>query len=293
MERRPLGKTGIDVSALGFGAGRIGGRDLDDAKVDRLLGAALDLGVTLFDTARSYGLSEERLGRALAGRRDRVVLSTKLGYGVEGVPDWTFDCVARGVDAALGRLRTDRIDLVHLHSCPRETLERGGVVEALVRAVAAGKVRVAAYSGEGEALRWAIAAGAFGAVQCSLSPVDQGPLAHDLPEAVGRGLGVLAKRALGNAPWRFHATPPEEDLAEAHRRFLALQLDRGDLGWPALFARFAAYAPGVSSILLGTADLEHLQKAAAALEEGPLEPALAARVRDAWSRAGAGWPGRV
>ena len=100
MELRPLGKTGFSVSALGLGAGRIGGPETSEADVDRLVGGALDAGVTLIDTARSYGLSEERLGRALAGRRERVVLSTKVGYGVPGVPDWTARCITDGVDAA-------------------------------------------------------------------------------------------------------------------------------------------------------------------------------------------------
>jgi len=291
MEQRALGSTGLLVSALGLGAGRIGGGEI--AWVDRLVSAALDLGVTLIDTARSYGDSEELLGRVLSGRRERVVLSTKVGYGVESVPDWTGECIARGVEAALRRLQTDRIDIVHLHSCARETLERSGVVEALQAAVQAGKVRVAAYSGEGDALLWAIRSGAFGAVQCSVSVVDQGVLAGALPEATARGLGVLAKRPLGNAPWRFSAQPVEDDVAEAWRRFGALGLEQGTLPWGSTFARFAAFSPGVSSILLGTSSIEHLRAAASAVEQGPLEAALAAGLRNDFDRVGASWGGRV
>ena len=118
MERRPFGTTGLTVPALGLGAGQVGDARLDEAGAARLLGGALDLGVTLLDTARSYGLSEERIGRHLAHRRGEFLLSTKVGYGVEGVADWTGPAVARGIDEALGRLRTDVIDLVFLHSCP-------------------------------------------------------------------------------------------------------------------------------------------------------------------------------
>jgi aryl-alcohol dehydrogenase-like predicted oxidoreductase len=293
MEPRPLGATGLRVSPVGLGAGRIGGPETGDAEVDRLVGRALDAGVTLIDTARSYGLSEERLGRALAGRRDRVVLSTKVGYGVPGLPDWTGPCVAAGVDAALARLGTDRLDLVHLHSCGREVLERGGVVEALLRAVEAGKVRVAAYAGEGEALLWAVRSGAFGAVQCTVSAVDQAELGGAVAEAWARGLGVLGKRALGNAPWRIEARPSEPDVAEAWDRFRELRLESGGLAWPELFLRFAAFAPGVSSALVGTASASHLAEAVGAAEEGPLEPELAAALRAAWARAGLGWGGRV
>src|ERR1700694_3817438 len=84
VELRPLGQTGLSVSVLGLGAGRIGEPATSDADVDRLVGGALEAGVTLIDTARSYGLSEERLGRALAGRRERVVLSTEGGCGASG-----------------------------------------------------------------------------------------------------------------------------------------------------------------------------------------------------------------
>ena len=291
MELRPLGKTGFSVSALGLGAGRIGGPETSEADVDRLVGGALDAGVTLIDTARSYGLSEERLGRALAGRRERVVLSTKVGYGVPGVPDWTARCITDGVDAALLRLRTDRLDVVHLHSCELAVLERNGVAEALRCAVQAGKVRVSAYSGEGDALLWAVRSGLFGAVQCSVSVVDQAALDGAVAEAAGRGMGVLGKRALGNAPWRFDARPSEPDVAEAWDRFQALRPEAAGLSWPALFTRFAAFAPGVSAVLVGTASLAHLKDAAGAVEHGPLDSARLASLRGAF--AGRGWGGRV
>jgi aryl-alcohol dehydrogenase-like predicted oxidoreductase len=293
LEQRPFGATGLSVSAIGLGAGRIGGPETSDADVDRLLGGALDAGVTLIDTARSYGLSEERLGRVLSGRRERVVLSTKVGYGVPGVADWTDRCITAGVDAALARLRTDRLDLVHLHSCELAVLERTGVAESLGRAVEAGKVRVAAYSGEGEALLWAVRSGLFSGVQCSVSVLDQAVLDGAVPEAQARGIGVLGKRSLGNAPWRFDARPPEPDVAEGWDRFRALRPQAGGLRWPALFTRFAAFAPGVSAILVGTASLTHLQETVAAVERGPLDPAQLASLRGAFANVGRNWYGRV
>ncbi len=288
VQQRRFGATGLSVSAVGLGAGRIG--EADEASVDRLVGAALDAGVTLIDTARSYGRSEELLGRALEGRRGRVVLSTKIGYGIEGFQDWTPQCITAGVDAALLRLRTDCIDVVHLHSCPLEVLQRPGLIEALLDARAKGKLRVAAYSGEGEALSWAVRSGAFGAVQCSVSVVDQGALAV-VAEAHDRGLGVIAKRALGNAPWRYDARPPEADVAEAWDRFRVLK--PGPAPYTALFARFAAFAPGVSSALIGTASVAHLAEACAAVAEGPLDAATTASLRRSFDEAGRGWSGRI
>ena len=104
---------------------------------------------------RSSTIATERLTNyALQiSRRDEFVLSTKVGYGIPGYDDWTGPVIAAGVDAALGRLRTDRIDVVHLHSCPLDVLERGEVVAALQATVTAGKVRVAAYSGDNAPLK--------------------------------------------------------------------------------------------------------------------------------------------
>ncbi len=281
----------LPVSRLGLGAGQIGGDDLDEREVDRLLRGALDLGVTLFDTARSYGRSEERLGRHLAGRRDEVVLSTKGGYGIDGVADWSAEAVARGVDEALRRLRTDRVDVFHLHSCPRETLERGEVVLALEDAVRAGKVRVAAYSGENDALDWAARSGRFGSLMCSVNLVDQRALDGALAEAARRGLGVIAKRPLANACWRF-AERPVGDYAEPYwERFQSLRDRRAD--WPEAAARFAAFAPGVSTAIVGTRRLEHLREVAAAVDKGPLEAGLVEELRT-WFRAhDRGWLGQI
>jgi aryl-alcohol dehydrogenase-like predicted oxidoreductase len=144
--------------------------------VSRFLNTTLDLGITLIDTARGYGLSEERIGRHLAQRRSEFVLSTKLGYGITGQTDWTGAAIEAGVDEALRRLATDRIDIVHLHSCELPTLLAGEVIDALERARDKGKLRTVAYSGENEALAWAIASKRFGGVECSVNLFDQASL---------------------------------------------------------------------------------------------------------------------
>src|SRR5437899_5823948 len=170
---------------------------------------------------------------------------SKVGYGVPGVPDWTPRCIIEGVDAALTRLRTDRLDIVHLHSCELGVLQHSGVAQALRTTVEAGKVRVAAYSGEGEALLWVVRSGLFGGVQCSVSIVDQAVLDGAVPEAQARGIGVLAKRALGNAPWRFDARPPEPEGAEALERLRVL---RHDSGWPHCYDYFTCLFPEASVV---------------------------------------------
>lgn len=187
--------------AVGLGAGALGDPALPEPEAERLLLGALEAGVTLLDTAPSYGLSEERIGRILGPRRREVVLSTKGGYGVAGVPDWSPEVVTAGVEQALRRLRTDVLDLFHLHSCPLEVLRREDLLDALARAVASGKVRAAGYSGENEALRFAVSSGRFSAVQTSVNLFDQRGLDGPVAEAQQRGIIVLAKRPLANAVW--------------------------------------------------------------------------------------------
>ncbi len=293
MLLRPYGSSALSVPALGFGAGQIGDVSRDEGEVMRLLNTALDLGVTLIDTARGYGLSEERIGRHLAHRRGEFVLSTKVGYGIPGVPDWTGAVVAAGIDAALQRLRTDVIDIVHLHSCDLATLQRGDVIGALLSAREQGKLRIAAYSGENDALAWAVNSGSFGGVECSVNLFDQGSLASPLPSAAQLGLGVIAKRPLGNAPWRF-AERPRGDYCETYwERMQQLAYDTAGLPWDELALRFAAHQPKVSCAIVGTASIDHLRHNVALAEKGPLPAEVVGAIRARFQALGAGWPGEI
>lgn len=286
IPRRSLGSPGLEVSVLGLGAGGLGAPALSDRDVQGLLGRARELGVNLVDTAPSYGESEARLGRALAGQRDAWVVSTKVGYGVPGVPDWTGPCITLGVEQALRRLGTEHLDIVHLHSCPAEVLERGEVVAALTDAVRAGKVRAAAYSGDAHPLYVAVESGAFTVVQATLSLLDQ----HNAPTlalARRRGLGVIAKRVLANAPWRFDHEPERPDEATYWRRWREAELDLAAPQDAAL--RFAAHHPAVSTALIGTRSTHHLEAAARAVAAGPLAAETAELLARRFAERGTAW----
>lgn len=289
MQKRPLGDSGLNVSVIGLGAGPLGDPELPEAEAEALVLGALDLGVVLIDTAPSYGASEARLGRILRGRRERAVLSTKLGYGVPGVPDWTGPCITAGVERALRVLATDRVDVAHLHSCGPEVLAREDVLRALEEAVRAGKVRVAAYSGDHAGLRAALALPVFRVFQASVNLVDQEALTLARPA----GAGLLGKRTLLNAAFAGAGDPGRGDVQEYRRRWLALapRLPREVLTDPAGAAiRFAAHA-GPDAVLLGTRRLGHLQAAVSALAAGPLPPAVFGALREAWGRHR--WPGMI
>lgn len=293
MDTRAFGQTGLSVSALGFGAGHIGGTELGDVEVDALLGRALDLGITLFDTAPSYGAGEARLRRLLSAHRARVQVSTKGGYGVPGVPDWTYECIVQGVDLALSRLGVETIDVFHLHSCPRATLEQGDVLHALEHCKQAGKIRVAAYSGENDALAFALTQPVFGSVQCSVNLCDQRSLCTHVPRAVARGMGVIGKRPVANAPWRF-AERPHGDYAEVYwERLRAMGIEAGPRGFMDLALRFSAFAPGVSSVILGTRSIAHLEEAAQSIARGPLDASDVARIGATFVAHDRDWMGQV
>jgi aryl-alcohol dehydrogenase-like predicted oxidoreductase len=289
MEQRVFGNTGLKVSVLGFGAGQIGTVDLSGQQAETLLNQVLDSGITLIDTARGYGLSEERIGRYLARRRREFILSTKVGYGIPGYADWTYECIQAGIDEALQLLRTETIDIVHLHSCPIDTLERGEVLRALEEAVKAGKVRVAAYSGENEALDWAVDSGRFGSVEHSLNICDQRVIEGALVRMRAKNMGVIAKRPVANAPWRFNEFPRGHYAEEYWRRWKAMDLDPRRLGWQELGLRFAAFTPGVHSCIVGTADVAHLRQNVEVMEKGPLSPDHAAAIRAAFKANDPGW----
>lgn len=286
MIRRPLGSTGLSVSALGLGGGPLGDPAVAEPDARAIVDHALERGVTVLDTARSYGDSEARLGRAIEGRRDEVVLSTKVGYGVDGHEDWTGPCIRAGVARALGELRTDRIDVVHLHSCPGHVLQRDDVLRAVQDVVAAGDVRVAAYSGEEEDLDAALATGLFGAVQRSVSPWDQRGV-----RGAPLDVGVLAKRPLANACWRPLPDDAGPDRVEYRRRFEAMGIERDD--WPEVALRFAAFAPGVDCALVGTSSLAHLDEAVDAIARGPLDERLRRELEARFDAVGAGWRGVI
>ncbi len=295
MQTRPFGQTGLRVTPLGFGAMHLNDGRVSEAEAGRMLNAVLDAGVNLIDTARGYGLSEERIGRHLAHRRQEFVLSTKVGYGIPGLPDWTAACILAGVDAALARLRCDHLDIVHLHSCPLPILERGEVTTALEACAKAGKLRVVAYSGENAELEFALNSGRFGSVQTSISLCDQGNLGQRLPALVAQGLGVIAKRPIAGAVWQRRQRPDDHAEGEYWDRWQAMGLaDLAHEGsWNEVALRFSAHCPGVASAIVGTRDLAHFRHNLAWVEKGALPPELSDRLRAAFQTHAQGWPGLI
>jgi aryl-alcohol dehydrogenase-like predicted oxidoreductase len=292
MERRALGRTGLEVSALGFGAGHVGGAEMSESAAGTLLNRAIDRGVNLVDTARGYGLSEERIGRHLSWRREDFHLITKVGYLVDGAEDWTAAAIEKGLEQALVRLKTDRVEVALLHSCPRAVLERDDVLRALESLRSRGLARFVGYSGENADLDRALELEPFSVVETSVSFVDQG-LYERLSRIESGGVGVIAKRPLANAFWRF-AERPTGDYSEVYwARWRALGLGDSDLPMEELALRFALAVPAVSTAIVGTGRIENLERNVTLAALGPLDSARVARLRAAWAPFRERWSGEV
>lgn len=300
LEKRTLGGTGMSVSVLGFGGSEIGYENAAPETVERLLNSALDAGLNVIDTAECYLESEELIGRAVGGRRHEFYLFTKCGHASGlNYEDWDPRLIAESIDRSLRRLRTDYLDLVQLHSCSGEVLREGKVVEALQRAREQGKTRFVGYSGDGEDARYAVESGAFDTLQTSVNVADQQALELTLPPARGRRMGVIAKRPIANAVWRYDGKPENEYVHEYWERVRRLEYDflkgadaaRG--AWVAL--RFTLSVPGVHTAIVGTANPARWRRNAEMLAAaGPLPPAEFEAIRARWREvAPAEWVGQV
>jgi aryl-alcohol dehydrogenase-like predicted oxidoreductase len=208
MERRELGRTGLQVSVLGFGGSEIGFERAEPGMVRTLLQEALDAGLNVIDTAECYGDSEALVGQAVADRRSEYYLFTKCGhFEGTGRDDWSSASLEKSITRSLARLRTDHVDLLQLHTCTEDDLRRGDVIEVVERARQRGQTRFIGYSGDGPAARYAVECGRFDTLQTSINVADQEAMHLTLPLAQARGVGVIAKRPIANAAWRTGERP--------------------------------------------------------------------------------------
>ena len=286
MERRRLGRTDMDVSALGFGGSEIGYESVNQSTVTRLLNAAVDAGLNVIDTAECYVDSEVLIGAAVSDRRRELFLFTKCGHPRGfGAGDWRPASLLRSIERSLQRLRTEVIDLVQLHSCSEAELRRGDAIAALETARSRGMTRYIGYSGDGAAARYAVGSGRFDTLQISVSIADQEALDDALPLARRRGLGVIAKRPIANAAWRTGTKPSEGYHHEYWRRLRELDYDflRAPLADSVATAlRFTLSVDGVHTAIVGTTNPERWAQNAALLARGPLPKREVDAIRRRW-----------
>lgn len=299
MERRTFGRTGLQVSVLGFGAAELGfDQGVTDARVAALLHPALDGGLNVIDTASAYLASEQLIGRALVGRREGVLLFSKCGK-TDGFKrnDWSAAGMRAQVEHSLKALRTDHLDLLQLHSCGLDVLKKGEAIDTLEALRREGKTRLIGYSGDGPNAVWAVKCGRFDALQTSINVADQRVLGEALPLAVAAGMGVIAKRPVANVVWKYGTTLPPDAYHHSYwerMRRLDFDFTRRQLSESVEIAlRFTLSQPCVATAIVGTSSPGRWQENAAVVAKGPLPAEFVMALRARWAeREEPGWTGQ-
>lgn len=279
----------MQVSVLGFGSSEIGFSQTDQATVDRLLNQALDEGLNVIDTAECYKEAEAAIGNAVSHRRSDFFLFTKAGhkFGIEtDLPDWHPDLITQSVEHSLRRLQTDCVDVLQLHSCDKEVLEQGDVVERLLRAKEQGKTRFIGYSGDNIHARFALDMGVFDSLQTSVNIADQESIDLLLPVCVEKQIGVVAKRPVANVAWQNGREKPANGYAHAYwERLQELDypfLSRSLADSVSIALRFTLSQAGLGTAIVGTQNPDRWRANSASASEGPLPKRERAQIRDRW-----------
>ncbi|HEY7137583.1 MAG TPA: aldo/keto reductase [Acidimicrobiia bacterium] len=294
MELRPFGRTGVDVSAVGFGCWEIGGGygDIEAEGFERAIGRALDLGVNCFDTAEGYGMgaSEQALGQALGRRREEAIVVTKFGMNYRDMPnlrDSSRERVVASIDKSLKNLGTDYVDVYLVHWPDRRTPfeETMGALDDIVRE---GKVRFVGLSNfKREEIEACMAVRRVDVVQYGWNMFDRRMDTEILPYCAEQGIGFMAYGSLafglltgtftedhdfGSADWRarqgnmgsikmFAALFGPEKFKDNVRAVEELKgiAARYGKSLPQLALRWAISHPAVSTALVGCRSVDEVE----------------------------------
>ncbi len=297
LPKAVLGRTGLEVTRLGFGAMEIrgsriwGGRPVTDQQAETILNTVLDEGINFIDTANDYGRSEEYIGKFISRRRNEYYLATKCGCTVvrkdentdETPHVWTRDNLFRGLNESLQRMRTDYVDIMQLHNPPVEETEQNHLVDALKEMQQQGKVRFIGISTTVPHLPTYLKWGVFDTFQIPYSALERD---HEdwISRAAEAGIGTIIRGGvargetgvgLGNADrWQKFEQAGLDELREPGESRTAFLL------------RFTLSHPHVDTTIVGTLHPEHLRENIAAAEKGPLPGEVYAEAKRRLDKAG-------
>jgi aryl-alcohol dehydrogenase-like predicted oxidoreductase len=296
IAKRELGRTGLLVTTLGYGAmelrGAPRGRDVTEEQAETILNNLLDSGINYIDTSIDYGLSEERIGRYISHRRAEFYLASKCGClvgapaaprGQRGAHVFTRDNIVAGVEQSLARMKTDYLDVVQFHASPsRQTLEEHGALDALIELRDAGKVRFIGISGTLPHLIEHIDMGVFDVFQVPYSAVEREHEAA-IATAAQKGAGIVIRGGAAKG------APTEGKQAglqwERWRRAHLEDLIEGMTPMEFIL-RFTFTNPDLDTAIVGTINPAHLQTNLEILQKGPLLPELYEEAKSRLAAAG-------
>jgi len=300
LEKRTLGRTGLAVTTLGYGAmelrGAPRGPEVSDADASNILNAVLDAGINFIDTSPDYGNSEEHIGRSIAHRRNEYFLASKCGCLVGAPPApagqrsphvFTAANVRAGVEQSLRRMKTDHLDLVQFHISPtRAELEADGGLAELQKLQAEGKVRYIGMSGTLPNLRDHIAMGVFDEFQIPYSALER---QHEgaIAEAATAGAGIVIRGGVARgAPTNWKRARPD---LPAQDRWEQAKLDEilpEGMSRMEFTLRFTLSLPELATTIVGTRNPEHLRQNLEAAARGPLPGELVTEAKRRLAEAG-------
>lgn len=289
LPTRPLGRTGVHVTTLGFGAmelrGAPRGPELSDQEAERLLNDVLDAGINLIDTSIDYGRSEERIGRFISHRRSEYFLASKCGCvvgGAQGEHVHTAQNIRHGVENSLRLLKTDHLDLVQFHrSLTRRELEQDGALEEALKLKSEGKVRFLGVSGTLPNLVEQIEMGVFDAFQIPYS-VLQPEHEEVITKAARAGAGTIIRGGVARgAPSDWQRTYYMLPGTTMQDRWERSKLDEvlGGLSRIEFTLRFTLSHPDLSTTIVGTRNPKHLRDNLEFAKKGPLPSDVVAEVK--------------
>jgi aryl-alcohol dehydrogenase-like predicted oxidoreductase len=284
LPQRTLGRTGLQVTQLGYGSMGLRGprtwgvRVVDDASADRLLNRVLDLGINFIDTAPDYGISEERIGRFIGARRHEFTLATKCGCVYTQHADhleldhqWSRDVIARNLETSLQRLQTDHIDLLQFHGGSAAELQRHGLLEQLIDFRDQGLIRFIGVSSKLPELTELMELKVFDTFQVPyscLAPEHEGLITS----AAAKGAGIIVRGGVAQG-----GPDAEIQRPALNAVWQAAKLDEllpGGMTRAELILRYTLSLPACHTTIVGTCNEQHLQENIAATIAGPLPEAL-------------------
>jgi aryl-alcohol dehydrogenase-like predicted oxidoreductase len=281
LTKRTLGRTGLEVTDLSYGAMEVrgsriwGGRPVTEPQAGQILNAVLDSGINFIDTANDYGRSEEFIGKFLSHRRGEFYLATKCGCTVvhkdentdETPHVWTRENLFRGLHESLERMKTDYVDVMQLHNPSAEQTEQGDLIAVLQEMKTQGKVRWIGCSSTHPHIESYIASGVFDVFQIPYSALER---QHEdaITKAAEAGAGTIIRGGVARGE-------PGEGLGNQDRwtTFEKANLDElreeGE-SRTAFLLRFTLSHPSLSTTIVGTLIPKHLEENIAIAEKGPL-----------------------
>lgn len=280
LPRSTLGRTGLNVSCLGYGSMGIRGpktwgvRTVDDEHAEKILNSVLDMGINFIDTSPDYGISEERIGRFLSTRRNEYYLATKCGCvytqhkdHLEVDHQWRKDVIDRNLHDSLQRLQTDHIDLLQFHGGDAETLEREGLLSQLQDFRSQGLIHHIGVSSKIPHLAGLIDLNFFDTFQIPYSCLS--PEHSDLmTRAAESGAGIIIRGGIA------HGGPDAEiqrpALNDVWSRAKLDELIPKGMTRAELILRYTLSHPHCHTTIVGTCDPQHLAENVTASRLGSL-----------------------